>query len=122
MNRLVMITILKLCGEAILIALIVGIVIGVIGNQNKWDTSRAYSDAFFVAGCLLMVAGGLSRMASGQEWGSFHLLYAESFRDMSSSERANYIINASSSWRLVILGLLSGILLILVSALVLKLY
>ena len=122
MNRLVIMTILKLCGEAILIALIVGIVIGVIGNQNKWDTSRAYSDAFFVAGCLLMVAGGLSRMASGQEWGSFHLLYAESFRDMSSSERANFIINASSSVSMVILGLLSGVLLILISVLMTKMF
>lgn len=122
MKRLVLMTILKLCGEAILIAMIVGIVIGVIGALNKWDTSRTYSDAFFVAGSLVMVAGGLSRMASGQEWGSFQLLYAESFRHMSSGERANYIINASSSLRLVILGLLSGILLILVSALVLKLF
>jgi hypothetical protein len=44
------------------------------------------------------------------------LLNAESFREMSSGERANFIINESSPISLVILGLLSGILLILISA------
>lgn len=108
-------TIIKMCAEAILLAIITGIIVGAIGYMNQWDTSRAYSDAFFIAGCLLMVAGGLSRLAAGQEWSSFHFLYAESFRNMSNSERANFIIDASSSFRLVILGLLSGILLILAS-------
>ena len=122
MKRLVIMAIIKMCGKAILITIIVGIVIGVIGYMNKWATSLAYSNAFFIAGCLVIVAGASSRLGAGREWNSFQSIYAESFRDMSSSERANYIINASSSWRLVILGLLSGILLILVSALVLKLY
>lgn len=114
--------IIKMCGEAILLTIIAGIVIGVIGNMNKWDTSLAYSDAFFIAGCLAIVAGGLSRLGAGQEWNNFQLLYAESFRDMSSSERANSIINASSSVRMVILGLLSGILLILISVFVTKMF
>ena len=101
--------------EAILFSIIIGVIVVAIGYMNKWDTSRAYSDAFFIAGCLLMAAGGLSRLAAGQEWSSFHFLYAESFRGMSNSERANLIIDASSSFRLVILGLLSGILLIIAS-------
>ncbi len=122
MKRLVIMAIIKMCGEAILLTIIAGIVIGVIGNMNKWDTSLAYSDAFFIAGCLAIVAGGLSRLGAGQEWNNFQLLYAESFRDMSSSERANSIINASSSVRMVILGLLSGILLILISVFVTKMF
>ena len=113
-------TIIKMCGEAILLTIIAGIVIGVIGNRNKWDTSRAYSDAFFIAGCLAIVAGGASRLGAGRDWNSFQLLYAESFRDMSNSERANFIVNSSNSARILILGLLSGMLLILISVLVSK--
>jgi hypothetical protein len=54
-------------------------------------------------------------MTAGADWSASQTLYAESFRGMSNSERANFIINASSSYRLVILGLLSGIILILLS-------
>jgi hypothetical protein len=116
MKRLVIMAITKMCGKAILLTIIAGIVIGVIGHIKKWDTSLAYSNAFFIAGCLVIMAGMSSRLAAGQEWNTFQLLNAESFREMSSSERANFIINASSSISLVILGLLSGLLLILISA------
>ena len=111
-----------MCGKAILVTIIAGIVIGGIGYIKKWDTSLAYSNAFFIAGCLAIIAGGSSRLGAGQEWNNFQLLYAESFRDMSSSERANFIINASSSVSLVILGLLSGILLILISVFVTEIF
>jgi hypothetical protein len=114
--------IIKMCGKAISLTMIAGIVIVVIGNKNKWDTSLAYSNAFFIAGCLVIVAGGLSRLSAGKEWFNYQLLYAESFRNMSSSERVNFIIEASSPLSLVILGLLSGILLILISALVPKMF
>jgi hypothetical protein len=114
--------VIKMCGEAIFLTILAGIVIGIIGNFRKWDTSLEYSNAFFIAGCLVIVAGMLSRQVAGQEWNYFQGLYAESFRDMSPGERANFIINASSSVRLVILGLLSGMMLILISLLVTKLF
>jgi hypothetical protein len=119
MKRLVIMAIVKICGKAILLAIIAGIVVGVIGHMSKWDTPLAYSNAFFIAGCLMIIAGASSRLGAGQQWKTSQLLYAESFRDMSSSERANFIIEASSSLSLVIVGLLSGILLILVSVFVL---
>jgi hypothetical protein len=120
MKRLVIMAIIKMCGKALLLTIVAGIVVGVIGHIKKWDTSLAYSNAFFIAGCLVIVAGASSRLGAGQQWRSFQFLYAESFRDMSSDERANFIINASSSVSLVILGLLSGILLILISVFVTK--
>ena len=103
MKRLVIMAIIKLGGKAILLTIIAGIVIGVIGYTKKWDTSLAYSNAFFIAGCLAIIAGASSRLGASQEWSNFRLLYAESFRDMSNDERANFIINASSSVSLVIL-------------------
>jgi len=122
MKRLVIMTVIKLCGEAIFIAILVGIAIGIIGHLNKWDTSLEYSNAFTIAGFLVIIAGASSRLGSGQEWNNFQGLYAESFRDMNAGERATFIVNASSSFRLVILGLLSGLLLILCSVLVLELF
>ena len=113
---------INMCGEAVVLTIFAGIAIGIIGNLNKWDTSLEYSNAFFIAGCLVIIAGTLSRLGAGQEWNYFQGLYAESFRDMSPGERANFIVNASSSVRLVMLGLLSGILLILISVLVMKLF
>ncbi len=115
MKRLVIQEILKISAEAILLATVIGIAIGIIGFINHWSSLIKYSNAFFLAGCLIIIAGTSSRLAAGREWGSFQI-YSESFRDMSRSERANYIVNASSSVRLAIVGVLSGILLILVSA------
>lgn len=122
MNRLVITTILKLCAEAIFFTIIAGIIIGVIGYKNKWGTSLLYSNAFFIAGCIMIIAGASTRLGAGQSRNSFQMVYAESFRHMSNSERANFVIDASSSLKLVILGLLSGILLILISVLVTKLF
>jgi len=105
-----------------LLTIVVGIIIGVIGYTNKWDTTIAYSNAFFIAGVLMIIAGASSKLGAGQDWHSFQLLYADSFHDMSSSERANLIIDASNSVRLVILGALSGILLIITSVLVMSIF
>ena len=122
MKRLVILTMLKMCGKAVLLTIVVGIIIGVIGYTNKWDTTIAYSNAFFIAGVLMIIAGASSKLGAGQDWHSFQLLYADSFHDMSSSERANLIIDASNSVRLVILGALSGILLIITSVLVMSIF
>ena len=116
MKKHILKIILKVFGEAILLAIIAGIIILGIGTLKEWDTSLAYSNAFFIAGCILIIAGTSTRMAAGQQWGSFQFLQAESFRQMSSGDRANYIIKTSSSGHLVILGVLSGCLLILISA------
>lgn len=115
MKRLVIMTVFKMFGEAFLIALFVGIVIVIFGNLKKWDTPFEYSNAFSIAGFLVIIAGASSKLGASQEWNDFKGLYAESFRDMNPGERANFIVNASSSVRLVILGLLSGIMLILIS-------
>ena len=115
MKRLVIMIILKMCGEVLLFTIVPGIVIRIIGNINKWNSPLPYSNAFFIAGCLMIAAGAFSRLSAGGEWKVFQQFSAESFRGMSSSEQRNFIINISGSVRLVVLGLLSGILLILIS-------
>lgn len=122
MKRQVIIAISKLCGEALLIIVFAGIVIGIMGNLNEWDTSTKYSNAFFIAGALAIIGGLSSRMAASEDWNIFQKLHAESFRDMSPTERANFIVEASGSLRLVIVGLLSGISLMLISSLVWEMF
>ena len=122
MKRLVFLTILKLFAKAILITSIIAAAIAFIGYNREWATSIQYSNAFFIAGALMIIAGAFSRMAAGEDWNNFQLISGESFRGMSSSERANYIIDASSSVSLLLLGLLSGLLLILISVLVTQMF
>jgi hypothetical protein len=117
MNRLVIKAIIKICAKAILLTAIIGVVIGMIGYINEWNSSIVYSNAFFLTGLLVIIAGASSRLGAGKDWNSFQMLSAESFREMSPGERANFIIDASSSLSLFILGLLTGILLILISVL-----
>jgi hypothetical protein len=116
MNRLLIGAIIKMCMKAILLTAVIAVGIGVIGYINQWNSAVAYSNAFFLAGCVVIVAGTASRLGAGQDWKNFQMLPAESFRDMSSGERARFIVAASSPLSLVILGVLSGILLILISA------
>jgi hypothetical protein len=107
MKKAVITTVIKTCGEAILLTIVVGIVIGIIGSLK---------------GCLVIIAGAATRWGASQEWNTYRSLYADSFRDMSPGERADFIVDASSSVRLVILGVLGGVLLILTSALVTRLF
>ncbi len=116
MKRFVIKAIITILAKAILLTTIVAVIIAILGYINKWDSSITYSNAFFLAGCLVIIAGTSARFASGQEWMNFQLLNAESFRAMSSSERVNYIISVSSPLSTVILALLSGISLIAISA------
>lgn len=122
MKQLVIKEILKMCAKSFVITAVIGGIIGIIGYINKWNSSISYSNAFFIAGCLVIIGGTASRFTASQDWHEFQMLDSESFRGMSSSERINFIINASSPLSAVILGLLSGILLILISAFVLKLF
>ncbi len=122
MKRLVILSIVKMSGKAILITMIAGMVIGAIGYKNHWDTSIAYSNAFFIAGCIMIIAGTSSRFAASQEWKIFQFINSESFRNISSIERLNFIIDASSPISLVILGVLSGTMLILIAVLVTEIF
>ncbi len=116
MYRLVMKTILRIGGEAALITVVGGVLVATIGALNRWDNPVAYSNAFFIAGGLAIIAGASSRLGASQEWNTFLVMSAESFRDMGASQRANFIVQVSSSFRLVIVGLLGGMGLILISA------
>lgn len=82
--------------------------------MNRWDTSIQYSNAFFIAGGLMVIAGASSRLAAGQERHLFQG-HMEGLRDLSPAERADFVVQVSSSTRLIVVGMSTGIILILVS-------
>lgn len=120
MNRQVVQAIIKFLAKSILLTTAISVIIGIFGYLNQWDSSVKYSNAFFVVGCLVIVAGTASRLGAGQGLNSLQYLNMESFRGMSGSERVDFIINANSPIGLVILGLVTGLLLILIAIIVSK--
>ncbi len=108
----------KLLGEAAGICVLAGVIIGIMGYLNKWVSSLEYSNAFFIAGSLTIIAGASSRVAAGADWGTYQRFHAESLSGQSIGEQIGSIVTASSPWRLVILGFLSGLTLIVISVVV----
>jgi len=122
MKRRIILEILKVCGEALLFTLVAVIIVFMIGYLKHWDTSRRYSDAFFIAGCLVIIGGAMSRYAAGQEWGLFQRIEGEGSGSRNPGEQASQVVKMSSSFRLVFIGFLGGALLFCISALVTKLF
>ncbi len=118
-----LITILKLCGIAALLAVVIGIIVVIIGNVNGWKTALEYSNAFFIAGFFVIAGGLASRLGANQDANQARLSSsAEGMRDKSMSERIGTIANARGSTNLVIICILSGVYLMLVSELVAKVF
>ena len=117
MKTSVAMAIARVVGKAVLFTIAVALVVGIIGYLYKWDSSRTYSDAFLVAGVLVVLGSVSSQMGMAQDWHYSQQIFSESFRTMSSADRAHYVINVSKSPGLASLGLMSGFLLIAISAL-----
>jgi hypothetical protein len=118
MDRNAIQAIFRMFTNAVLLTTLVGIIIAIIGFSRQWTTTLQYSNAFFIAGSILIIAGASSRLNAGQEIDTHRLLNAQAFREMSSAERTDFIVAVNSSYRTLILGVLSGLLLIAISAFV----
>lgn len=104
--------------EAVGVCLLAAIVVGIMGYVRQWTTALEYSNAFFIAGSLVIIAGASSRVAAGASWDVHQRFHAETMKGQGLGEQINSIVNASSPWRLVILGFLSGVALMMISVLV----
>jgi ABC-type glycerol-3-phosphate transport system permease component len=115
MKRLIIRAAIKIGVKSIVFTTIIGAVIGVIGYIKKWDSPVTYSNAFFLAGCVVLIAALSSRYAAmrSSHSPSFH---TTSYHEMNSQEQEDYISSMSSSLSTVIFGVMSGLLLILISA------
>jgi sulfite exporter TauE/SafE len=116
MERSIIMAIIKILARVLFFTIIIGGLIAFLGYTNQWTSPIKYSNAFFIAGALMMIAGGMSRLAAGEDWKTYQMLSGESFRGMSSGDRANYIINISSQLSTMLVGILTGIVLFILSA------
>ncbi|MFN8443112.1 MAG: hypothetical protein U0175_20225 [Caldilineaceae bacterium] len=116
MKRFIIQEIGKLFAKSALLAAMIGVVVAVLGYLNQWNSLIPYSNAFFVAGCLLIIAGASSRFTAGQETATYRTIHPQSMRDMSFGDQISYIVDSSSPISRVMLGVVSGLLLIVVSA------
>ena len=113
--------ILKWCVKVIILTTIIGVIVVIIGNRSGWNTSIEYSNAFFIAGVFVIAGGLASRLGASQDVNQFRLLSStKGFRD--KSKQLDFIANTRGSTNLVVLSLLSGILLILTSVLISKMF
>ncbi|MFT3895158.1 MAG: hypothetical protein QM730_26330 [Anaerolineales bacterium] len=64
MKRIVIREILKVFAKAALLTTLIGILIGILGDVKEWNSTITYSNAFFVAGALMIIAGASSRYAA----------------------------------------------------------
>jgi len=116
MDPLLLKAILKTLTKSLLFTAVIAGGIGVFGCFNHWGSNITYSNVFFLAGAVMIILGAMSRTTAGESWNTFQLISGETFRGMSTSQRANFIIEASSSMSALILGVLSGLELIILSA------
>src|SRR5512138_2031704 len=104
MKRTISAVILKLGGEAVLLAIVGALVVGLLGRLGRWDTSLQYADAFFIAGCLLIVAGTASKLARSQDTPAFQWLETSAFHDLNANQQEGYVSDMGHSLRVVVVG------------------
>ena len=104
--------------EASGVCLLAAIGVAIMGYLRQWNTAIEYSNALFIAGSLVIIAGASSRVAAGAGWDIHQRFHAESLQGQGPGEQIKSIVSANSPWRLVILGFVSGLVLMAISVLV----
>jgi hypothetical protein len=122
MNRFVMTDILRMAGRVAVVTVIAVIIIALLGLINQWDSSTPYSNAFFIAGAIMIAGGVGTKMRAGEDWTSTQEIHPESLSGMTGEQQSRLVLNPSNSTRLAIMGMGSGTLLVLMSLLVLRLF
>jgi hypothetical protein len=106
----------NLFGRIVLITIALGVLAFGIGWVIGWRTSIQYSNAYFVIGAILIGIGTLSVAGGFMFRGNYRLNYAQSAGILNNSERTNQnVSNASSTYSTLIIFTLSGLILILLS-------
>ncbi len=105
--------------KAILVALVLSILIYILGVLFNWKTSLEYSNAFFIAGAIAIIAGAGSVMGGFQLRGDHRILYPQSAGDMDIEKRSDTLIKDSiHSYQTTILGAICGFVLIAISIII----
>lgn len=122
MKRQIILNVLKVVGQAVIITLIAALIILIVGFLKHWQTSIQYSNAFFIAGSVLIIVGGLSKFSAAAGRAPPQNSPTETHPEPSPGEQSTQVVKPSSTSRLLAIGVISGFLCFIVSALITKIF
>ncbi len=85
--------VLHLAGRILLSTALIALGVLLIGYLLGWKDPTHFSNAFFIAGAILIVLGVLSVTGGYSQRSDFGLLYSESAGQMSSTERTQRMLD-----------------------------
>jgi hypothetical protein len=104
---------LKLAGNALAVAIILGLLVSSIGWIFGWRTPVTFSNGMFFSGAALIVLGILSVMGGYSMRSDFKVLYSQSAGDMSLGDRTRrWVADMTQGYRLLVLMTVAGLLLV----------
>lgn len=110
--------ILRLLISALLIALVLGLLIVLMGLIFQWKTTTQFSNGFFWAAVILIIAGILS-VAGLKTGGSFGVVYSQSAGDMNIVERGKrWVDDITRGYNTFLLLLIIGLILAAIAVLI----
>jgi hypothetical protein len=111
-----LISYLRSSGIAVILAIVIGLVIGGIGWLSGWRNPVEFSDGFFIAGAVVIAIGLLSVLGGYQLRGNFTLLHSQSAGIMNRDEQTSRMVkDTADSYGALFLLSFCGILLIAVA-------
>ena len=110
---------LKLAGIVSILTIVISAIVLIIGAIVQWREPVQYSNAFFIAGAILVVLGFLSISGGFTQRGNFNMTYAETAGNANISERTQRMMNDITQryGAMTLLGTV-GILLMVISVLI----
>lgn len=111
---------IKLAAKSLFFTAAIGSAVCLLGYVSHWETSLAYSNAFFLAGCFVLIAGTATQFAAQADYSQTFRF--ERFREMSFREQADLIADSTGAFSRVALGVSSGVCLALIAVLIEKLF
>lgn len=104
---------LRLAGLVVGATLAISVILLLIGYIYQWNDPVMYSDAFFAAGMIVILIGGLTVAGGFSQRANFNMLYAESAGQADLAERSRRTLaDILQRYGVMILLLVTGLMLI----------
>lgn len=103
----------RLAGLILGITLIISVIVLLIGYIYHWNEPVLFSNAFFIAGVIVIIIGGLTVAGGFSQRANFNILYAESAGRADLAERSRRsMAEVTQRYGVMILLFISGLLLV----------
>jgi hypothetical protein len=103
----------RLAGLILGITLIISVIVLLIGYIYHWNEPVLFSNAFFIAGVIVIIIGGLTVAGGFSQRANFNILYAESAgrADLAKRSRRS-MAEVTQRYGVMILLFITGLLLV----------